>query len=230
VIEPEAARARALADPTRYALYRCIVDSREPVSVAELTRRVRVHHNAVRRHLATLRDAGLVHEAREARDRPGRPRLLYRAAEPGRDPYETLAMLLLDVVVHRRSPRDTGRDAGFRDTGRDAWFLDASAEDAPAEPLDALEAAAARAGFSPQRVLGTDGHEELVLRHCPIAAAAAADPGTVCEIHRGIAEGVVDALGTEATVQLVPCDPVAGGCRLRVTAPAAPPIDPAEHA
>lgn len=218
MIEQEAARARALADPTRYALYRCIVDAREPVSVAELTRRVRVHHNAVRRHLATLRDAGLVHEAREARDRPGRPRLLYRAVESGQDPYETLAMLLLDVVAHRRSPRDAGRDAGF---------LDAPAGATPAEPLDALEAAAARAGFSPQRVLGTDGNEELVLRHCPVAAAATADPGTVCEIHRGIAEGVVEALGTQATVQLVPCDPVTGGCRLRVSAP---PITPVEHA
>ena len=217
MIEPEAARARALADPTRYALYRCVVDAREPVSVADLTRRVRVHHNAVRRHLATLRDAGLVYEAREARDRPGRPRLLYRAVDTGQDPYETLAMLLLDVVAHRRSPRDAGHDAGL---------LGARAGDAPTEPLDALDAAAARAGFSPQRVRGTDGNEELVLRHCPLAAAATADPATVCEIHRGIAEGVVDSLGTEATVQLVPCDPVAGGCRLRVsTAPSIAPVE-----
>ncbi|HUD16199.1 MAG TPA: helix-turn-helix domain-containing protein, partial [Acidimicrobiales bacterium] len=69
--------ARALGDPTRHRLFRYIVDAPGPVGVSELTDYVRLNHNAVRQHLAVLKDAGLVTEEVENRDRPGRPRLLY---------------------------------------------------------------------------------------------------------------------------------------------------------
>src|ERR1019366_5758954 len=42
--------ARALGDPTRYRLFRYIVDSDQPVGVAELTDYVGLNHNAVRQH------------------------------------------------------------------------------------------------------------------------------------------------------------------------------------
>lgn len=70
--------ARALGDPTRYRLFGYLADAPAGVSVAELTAFARLNHNAVRQHLAVLRDAGLVTEEPEQRDRPGRPRLLYR--------------------------------------------------------------------------------------------------------------------------------------------------------
>ena len=71
-------QARALGDPTRYRLFRYIADAQGPVTVAELTGYARLNHNAIRQHLAVLRDAGLVTEEAERRDQPGRPRLLYR--------------------------------------------------------------------------------------------------------------------------------------------------------
>ena len=71
-------QARALGDPTRYRLFRYIADAQGPVTVAELTGYAGLNHNAIRQHLAVLRDAGLVTEEAERRDRPGRPRLLYR--------------------------------------------------------------------------------------------------------------------------------------------------------
>ena len=73
-----AAWARALGDPTRHRLFRYIADAPRPVGVGELTDYVRLNHNAVRQHLAVLKGAGLVTEEAEDRDRPGRPRLLYR--------------------------------------------------------------------------------------------------------------------------------------------------------
>ena len=54
--------------------------------MAELTAYVRLNHNAVRQHLAVLKEACLVVEEVEDRSRPGRPRLLYRLhpeATPG---------------------------------------------------------------------------------------------------------------------------------------------------
>ena len=52
--------ARALGDPTRYRLFRYIADAPRPVGVAELTGYAGLNHNAVRQHLAVLKDAGLV--------------------------------------------------------------------------------------------------------------------------------------------------------------------------
>ena len=65
--------ARALGDPTRHRLFHYIVDSKQPVGVAELTACVQLNHNAVRQHLAVLKEAELVIEEVEIRDRPGRP-------------------------------------------------------------------------------------------------------------------------------------------------------------
>jgi DNA-binding transcriptional ArsR family regulator len=69
--------ARALGDPTRHRLFRYIADAPAPVGVAELTADIQLNHNAVRQHLAVLKEAGLVTEDTENRDRPGRPGLLY---------------------------------------------------------------------------------------------------------------------------------------------------------
>jgi DNA-binding transcriptional ArsR family regulator len=65
--------ARALGEPTRRRLFRYIAHAPGPGSVAELTGCVRLNHNAVRQHLAVLRDARLVTEQAERRAGAGRP-------------------------------------------------------------------------------------------------------------------------------------------------------------
>ena len=57
---------RALADPTRRAVFERIVRSEE-ITVAELTRGSGVTQGAVSQHLKTLRQAGLVAERPEGR-------------------------------------------------------------------------------------------------------------------------------------------------------------------
>ena len=54
--------ARALGDATRYRLFRYIVEASGPVGIGELTAHVRLNHNAVRQHLAVLKEARLVTE------------------------------------------------------------------------------------------------------------------------------------------------------------------------
>src|SRR5450759_1403606 len=112
--------ARALGDPTRHRVFRYIVDSERPVTVAELTAYVQLNHNAVRQHLAVLKDAGLILEEVESRNRPGRPRLLYRLhpeaagkwGTPGA--YAWLAGLLSEAIRHKQEPRQVGRQDGLR--------------------------------------------------------------------------------------------------------------------
>jgi DNA-binding transcriptional ArsR family regulator len=70
---------RALADPTRRAVYERIVRGRE-LSVAELTRNSGVTQGAVSQHLKTLRQAGLVAERPEGRN------VYYRARPEGFEP------------------------------------------------------------------------------------------------------------------------------------------------
>lgn len=76
-------QARAIGDPTRYRIFRYVAEAGDPVSVAEITAHVELHHNGVRQHLAKLCDAGLLTEDFAAPAGPGRPALRYRLAPTG---------------------------------------------------------------------------------------------------------------------------------------------------
>ena len=211
--EPDVQReARALGDPTRHRLFRYIVDAPRPVGVQELTDHVQLNHNAVRQHLAVLKDAGLVTEEVEDRDRAGRPRLLYRlhpevAGRWGtRGPYAWLAGLLSDAIRRKQDPRQVGRQDGHRRAAEVAGTGDR---------VDLLEAEMARRGFRPTRV-ERGRRVEFVLGRCPFADVASSDPDTVCQLHLGMAEGLTEGLGGLSVEKLLPKDPHRGGCRLTV--------------
>jgi DNA-binding transcriptional ArsR family regulator len=70
---------RALADPTRRAVYERIVGATE-ITVVELTRESGVTQGAVSQHLKTLKTAGLVAERPEGR------KVFYRAEPDGLKP------------------------------------------------------------------------------------------------------------------------------------------------
>lgn len=207
-------QARALGDPTRHGIFRHIAGAAAPVTVAELTAAFELNHNAIRQHLATFVHAGLVTEELAPPAGPGRRKLRYRiaptaAAWGGDNPYEQLSVLLLDVLRSNRSARDVGVDAGRR--------LASGRRTGSANPTATLVDLVARQGFEPRLTQHGD-HTEVILEHCPFAAAAAADPATICELHRGLAEGMVDALDGDLTVtDLVARNPKRAGCRLQLT-------------
>jgi predicted ArsR family transcriptional regulator len=204
--------AKALGDATRYRLFRYLVDAGRPVGVGELTDYVQLNHNAVRQHLAVLKDAGLVTEETEQRDRPGRPRLLYRVHPEAGGRWDTpgsyawLAGLLSAAVRRKQDPRQAGRQDGHRR---------AAEISGPGDPADLMELEISRRGFRPDRA--TRGSRvEFTLRRCPFAEVAAADPGTICQLHLGLAEGLAEGLGQLAVEELVPRDPHRAGCELIV--------------
>ena len=73
---------RALADPTRRAVFERVFESKE-ISVAELTRGSGVTQGAISQHLKSLKQAGLVAERAEGRN------VYYRAAPQGLEPLVT---------------------------------------------------------------------------------------------------------------------------------------------
>jgi predicted ArsR family transcriptional regulator len=205
-------QARALGDPTRHRLFRYIVDAERPVSVGELTDYVRLNHNAVRQHLAVLKDAGLVVEEIEDRERPGRPRLMYRPHPEAAGSWGTagayawLASLLSDTVRRRLDPRQVGQQDGHRRAGEIAG---------PGDPADVFEEEMYRRGFRPARV-ERGRRIDFVLGRCPFAEVAEQDPETVCQLHLGLAEGLTEGLGGLTVERLVVKDARRAGCRLIV--------------
>jgi predicted ArsR family transcriptional regulator len=201
-----------LGDPTRFAIFCYIVDARGPVRIAPLTEHFGLNHNAIRQHLAKLVDAGLLYEEIAPRDRPGRPALQYRvsaeaaAAWELENVYQLLAVLLVEVALGNGTPLEVGAAAGRK--------IAVSAGDQ--EPLSRLREEMARRGFRP-RVVTEAGGVDLVLENCPFEAAALASPDIVCALHRGLAQGMLEALGNEYEVEdLVSRDPSGAGCRLQV--------------
>lgn len=203
--------ARALGDPTRFAVFQYLLDADDPVGVQELTDHFGFNHNAIRQHLAKLRDADLVLEERSTSQRRGRPALRYRptpgaAGRWGRvTPYEELSGLLVRVL-QGEAVADVGLAYG-RDIARRARR----------DPLETLEQEARRLGFEPRWVVrGT--RRELVLDRCPFASAASAAPEIVCELHRWLAQGLaLESSGGEVHVaDLVVRSPKRAGCRIKL--------------
>ena len=202
-------QAKALGDPTRHAIFRHIVEAGAPVSVADLNERFPFNHNAIRQHLAKLLAAGLVTESTQQGAGRGRPRLVYEpnpaaGAQWGvTGPYERLSQLLVEIIRSGDDPAEVGRRAA------DQFKVPVPSGDIVAD----ISAAMARQGFEPE-VRPVRGGAEVVLHHCPFAAAALTDRGTVCALHLGIADGLTDK--TAAVGELVAYDPRKADCRIRI--------------
>jgi DNA-binding transcriptional ArsR family regulator len=69
---------RALADPTRLAVFECV--ARKEMTVSELTNRFSVSQPAISQHLSALRGSGLVSQRKEGRY------MYYRAEASGMKP------------------------------------------------------------------------------------------------------------------------------------------------
>ena len=79
---------RALADPTRLAVFECV--SAQEMSVTELTEKFEVSQPAISQHLSTLRSCGLVARRREGKN------IFYRADADGMRP-------MIDWLNHYRA-------------------------------------------------------------------------------------------------------------------------------
>jgi predicted ArsR family transcriptional regulator len=210
---------KALADDTRYRLFRYIGLARRPVSIREMSRRLSLHPNTLRPHLRRLEEAGLV--TREVRKSAtvGRPQTVYSARETrdedGKD-YRLLAEMLCGVV------RTTKAMEEAKDLARQ-WgsYLVAQGGPKPGVRLPArrnmavLQEAMARAGFDPRFRRLQGSMTEITLRECPFRDLADDHRQLVCTLHRGLVEGMV--AGLKPPVAIKDFQPFAerGICRVR---------------
>jgi predicted ArsR family transcriptional regulator len=197
-------RAKALADPTRARLLEILDASDTPVLVADLATSLGVHSTAIRQHLTKLIDAGLVTAERLDPTGRGRPRHGYRTVPARVAPYRTLAEVLAEAVRNGRSAREQGHLVGARAAVTDG------------DGIAALVDEAARWGFEPKVRSRRNGTTDIVLQSCPFASLAASDPATICELHLGLAEGVVSNHHDITVESLHTADPHRGECRFTV--------------
>jgi predicted ArsR family transcriptional regulator len=210
---------KALADDTRFRLFRYLGLSGRPVSVRELSTRLSLHPNTLRPHLRRLEEAGLVRrETRKGASTVGRPQTLYVAVErdhgEGRD-YRLLAEILSGLVVGSRArERATGL---AREWGE---YLAVQGGPKPGTRLPSrrnlavLQEAMAQAGFDPRFRRAARGAVEVSLRDCPFRDMLDDHRELACSIHRGLVEGMLGAL--KPPLELVSFEPLAERtvCRL----------------
>jgi predicted ArsR family transcriptional regulator len=189
---------KALADETRYAVYRELSSAPGPLAAPELAERLGVHANTVRLHIERLRDAGLVDAEAVHRGTVGRPQHLYflapGAPSLGFDPPAHALLAGLLAALAERVGADVTDAAG---TGH-AWGAEAGRRTTARSCVQALARELERLGFEPGVAPG-DGTSEGAVRidflHCPFRELAEAYPELVCNLHRGLCEGIVDEVG-----------------------------------
>jgi predicted ArsR family transcriptional regulator len=185
---------KALGDETRYAMYEELARSTAALSANDLAERLGIHANTVRLHLDRLREVGLVDVEAVHRGTVGRPQHLYflSAGAPGLGfdpPAHALLAGLLAALAER-----VGADATeAAETGR-VWGGEAGKRTRSRSCLSALEAELAKLGFEPA-LEADSAMGRIEFLHCPFRELAEAYPELVCNLHRGLCEGVVDAVG-----------------------------------
>lgn len=174
--------------PTRAEVLQRLRNHREPLTVAQLAAELGLHVNTVRFHLDALTDSGLAERTTEQRNGPGRPSVLYQAvAGLGNNHYQDLATAL---VRHMVSVVDDPSEEALG-AGR-AWgqrLREQRAERASEGPMDRLLGGMTELGYQPEFRSGTDPAVAVV--PCPFMDLSEDRPEVICQLHRGLAEGLL---------------------------------------
>ena len=198
-----------LGDPTRYGIYRTLVEAAgEPLTVIDIARQFSLHPNVARMHLQKLVDVGLVESDTRKSPGGGRPARVYRLSDrvanlqfPPRD-YQSLAGLALQVIqtIAKDQPSlldqagwEMGRAEGLKGLRRDGVEPESATLDAI---LDSLRATCALLGLFP-RVEREDGGIRVELRNCVFRELSVGFPGLVCALHTSLLRGILDAYLSE---------------------------------
>jgi predicted ArsR family transcriptional regulator len=215
---------KALADDTRYRLYRYLRLSGRPVPVRELATRLSLHPNTIRPHLRRLEEVGLVASEARKQTTVGRPQTLYAAIDTegreGRD-FRLLADILaglLSAPRQRARAQEQAREWGAYLAGRSA--PKPGVRKVTGQNLAVIQEALAEAGFTPRFRRRKGGRTvEITLRDCPFRELLEDHRELVCSVHRGLLEGIL--AGARPPLAIVAFEPLAdrsSTCRLVASA------------
>lgn len=201
---------RALSSEVRARLLE-VLRAEADLDAGALAQRLGLHVNTVRTHLGVLEEAGLVLAEAEDRDRPGRPRRLYRATEraatdrSGRG-YRFLAEMLAGYLsATAPDPAAAAEEAGT------AWGGHVVSKPPPfqdpddGEAVERLLAMLEEFGFAPELDEDEPDRPRVRLHRCPFLDTAREHPDVVCSVHLGLMRGALAELGGDVrTEDLIP--------------------------
>lgn len=206
-----------LAQPTRARLFSALVKLGRLASTTELSDALGLHRSGVRVHLERLRSAGLVSRERLPQ-KVGRPRYGWQIAPdalPGGEPpdaYRTLARWLA-----RSIPPGQARLREVERAGRELGWEVLPTTHGRSAPVQSMGRALTALGFAPQSKSESNGRVVFTLGNCPYRGAVHENQAVVCGLHRGLTEGLLDALEPSAKLAgFVPKDPDRAGCLIDV--------------
>jgi predicted ArsR family transcriptional regulator len=189
---------KVLADRSRYAIYQEVAAAQEPMTTTQIAARLDLHPNTVRLHLEKMREAGLVAVSTDRHGTVGRPQHRW-AAVPlppslGLEPagFRLLALLLAELAAEGRpapaSAVRVGRRRGREQAaGRAPWRGEPAAACVRAV-MDQL----ADLGFDPALDTAAGAEQAVIsFTRCPFREVAALYPDLVCQLHRGLTEGIL---------------------------------------
>lgn len=228
-----------LPEGTRAQVLESIAGRSAGATVEELVESVAVHPNSVRNHLTALVRAGLVETVAEPPSGRGRPAHRYAVSVAGEallataraglagggDEYRGLAQAFARHLGARRGAQREARAVG------ELWGAQVMA----ARPRSrggvrrAVLSLLEDLGFAPAEEKGGGRGGDVLLRACPLLAAASENPDVICQVHLGLVSGARSALAigdhergevqgeVQDEVQLLPfAQP--GACRLTLPA------------
>ncbi|MCC3649917.1 helix-turn-helix domain-containing protein [Streptomyces sp. S07_1.15] len=208
----------------RAAVLRCLRSSGEPLGAAEVAERLGVHLNTARFHLDALVAEELAVRGTAPRTEPGRPKIVYSAADAGDDGSRSFR-LLADILVGAVSSTAGDPAAAATDAGR-AWGGYLTEAPAPTEAVGAGEGQRRLVenlesmGFVTEAA-EEDGEPRIRLHHCPFLEVARRRQDIVCGIHLGLMQGTLETLRAPLAVESLEPFAAANLCvaRLRHTGP-----------
>ena len=196
---------RALASPVRGQLLALLRDSEQPLDVHTLAAQLGLHPNPVRAHLVVLAEAGLVSAQPQPRERPGRPRLAYRATDAAAEVaaessggYRLLAEILASYLAG--AAPDPGGAAEQAGSAWGRYLVERPAPFQTVPPHAAVErivALLADLGFTPELDDSDPGRPRVLLRRCPFLDVAKDHQEVVCNVHLGLMRGALAELGVD---------------------------------
>ncbi len=202
---------RALSSPVRRQILRLLESRGGPRDTPRLADQLQLHVNTVRGHLGVLEEAGLVASEPEPRDRPGRPRLLFRATDDARNVDGDTGYRFLAEILARHLAATADDPAGEAERAGTAWgrlLVETPTHSSMVErqaALDRVVELLTEFGFAPELDRVDPEAPRLLLRRCPFLDVARDHADVVCSIHLGLLRGALDGLGADLEVRdLVP--------------------------
>jgi predicted ArsR family transcriptional regulator len=182
--------------PRRGEVLALLRESPVPLSISDVAAATGLHINTIRFHLEGLVADGLADRSTEARDVPGRPRILYTAdgEPPGPRSYQLLAEMLTSLVAALPDRRRQAIAAG------DAWGRHLVERAKPSHRTTADEAVARlvtmldATGFQPNASPAPKRGVDISLLHCPFREVAEQHQDVVCSVHLGLIQGALAEL------------------------------------